>query len=147
MTTSPEKRRITTRKHYLKNRGKILRKRREYLNAHPGLRREQKHRWKKRHPDVFKRQWINDANRRNEFLWGIKHNPCTDCGRIYPAPAMDFDHINSRSHYNVAASLGAKRLIKEVAKCQLVCANCHRIRTWKRQNGYSLSIRTSDLFC
>lgn len=103
--------------------------------------------WRKKHKIMNRRQSLKQFLKHKEFLWGIKHNPCYDCGKEYPAPVMDLDHINSHSKYNVTYELGDKKLIKEIEKCQLVCSNCHRIRTWKRQNGYSLSIRNSDLFC
>lgn len=106
-----------------------------------------KKKYKIMHPRKDKKDWLRCARGRKEFLWGLKHNPCADCQKNYPAPAMDFDHINSHSRYNNMSALGYKDKVKELSKCQLVCSNCHRIRTWKRANGYTLSIRNSQLFC
>lgn len=64
--------------------------------------------------------------------------PCIDCGGVFPWCVMDFDHrpgevkefgIGRVGHYRTTPTTIA-RLEKEIAKCDLVCANCHRIRTW-----------------
>jgi hypothetical protein len=44
---------------------------------------------------------------------------------------MDFDHVRGRKLFNIGASLSTVslvRLLKEIAKCEIVCANCHRLR-------------------
>lgn len=63
--------------------------------------------------------------------------PCTDCGRTYHFSAMDFDHVKGDKKYSIAR-MGSSRwevVLAEIEKCELVCANCHRVRTWKRKNG------------
>lgn len=62
-------------------------------------------------------------------------SPCTDCGQDYPYYVMQYDHINSDKVAGVATLLRTSTLAKaleEIAKCELVCANCHAIRTWTR---------------
>lgn len=71
-----------------------------------------------------RRNWVNLK----------KAAPCKDCGGTFPPVCMDFDHLGDKSfeiakHY---ARVGIKRLEQEIAKCDLVCANCHRIRTFSR---------------
>lgn len=60
-------------------------------------------------------------------------NPCMDCGTFYPACVMDFDHRNPPekvSNVSLMVNKGSLIQIKnEMAKCDLVCSNCHRIRT------------------
>lgn len=62
--------------------------------------------------------------------------PCADCGQTYPHYVMDFDHVRGEKMANVshlARSHGSRtRLFAEIAKCDLVCANCHRERTQQR---------------
>jgi hypothetical protein len=48
---------------------------------------------------------------------------------------MQFDHINDDKIAGVTAILranGIKAALTEIAKCELVCANCHALRTQKR---------------
>lgn len=61
--------------------------------------------------------------------------PCVDCGRCFPAAAMDFDHVRGSKYLSIAKMYTSswERVLVEVAKCELVCANCHRIRTQARK--------------
>lgn len=56
---------------------------------------------------------------------------CFDCG-IKNHIVLDFDHIRDKK-YNVSRMIhdgfSWKAISKEIEKCQVVCANCHRIRT------------------
>ncbi len=69
-----------------------------------------------------------------EFIAELKDVPCTDCGNRYPTVAMDFDHVRGKKLFGLAfaaCELKSKRsLLAEAAKCEVVCANCHRIRTF-----------------
>jgi hypothetical protein len=62
-----------------------------------------------------------------------KNVPCTDCGRSYPSYVMDFDHVGDDKDCEVAnlvnRNVSLSRLVVEIAKCEVVCANCHRERT------------------
>ncbi len=62
---------------------------------------------------------------------------CADCGyRVHPA-ALDFDHLpGSEKQHPVAWLISRNRLedaLAEIEKCEVVCANCHRVRTATRQ--------------
>ena len=72
--------------------------------------------------------------RNKAMLDELKANPCVDCGGKFPPEAMDFDHINGEKVKQVSALLkhGKPKLLAEIAKCELVCANCHRVRTRAR---------------
>ena len=61
-------------------------------------------------------------------------NPCCDCGRMFPAECMDFDHRDWDSKTNNVGTMvshghNKEKIWAEIAKCDLVCSNCHRIRT------------------
>jgi hypothetical protein len=49
---------------------------------------------------------------------------------------MDFDHVRGEKKFNIKQAaqrrLGTRALLEEIAKCELVCANCHRLRTLRR---------------
>ena len=63
-------------------------------------------------------------------------NPCKDCGVTFPPVAMDFDHVSGDKMLNVSSMrhLAWGAVLAEIAKCELVCANCHRVRTWQQKN-------------
>jgi hypothetical protein len=68
-----------------------------------------------------------------------KDVPCADCGQRYPHYVMDFDHRKGvKKCFNISIAGGQtriswERIAAEIAKCDVVCANCHRIRTHLRQ--------------
>jgi hypothetical protein len=74
----------------------------------------------------------------------LKSGPCKDCGGLYPSYVYDFDHRDpSQKTLEMSRAIrreSFKRLMKEVAKCDLVCANCHRVRTAKRRLGLPITI-------
>lgn len=79
---------------------------------------------------------VKGRKRRNRDLINkLKSGPCMDCGNKFPAVCMDFDHRDpSQKTRGVTAMTGQteEAILAEVAKCDLVCANCHRIRTAKQ---------------
>lgn len=74
--------------------------------------------------------------RKKEFINSVKDVPCKDCGKKYPPICMDFDHTNGEKRLAVSALLAKgmpmEKILNEIKKCEPICSNCHRIRTWKR---------------
>ena len=74
-------------------------------------------------------------------------NGCVDCGIKYHYSAMQFDHKEGREkEANINALMwraGFDRVLSEIAKCDLVCANCHAFRTYKRQ--HNIDDKTTDI--
>lgn len=65
---------------------------------------------------------------------------CKDCGYREHAEALDFDHVRGKKSFSLAARpwWSIRRLTEEAEKCEVVCANCHRIRTFERhQNRFT----------
>lgn len=62
---------------------------------------------------------------------------CMDCGYRLHHVALDFDHRDGETkEFTIAQAIGTckwERILKEVEKCDVVCANCHRIRTHIRK--------------
>jgi|WetSurMetagenome_2_1015567.scaffolds.fasta_scaffold896602_1 hypothetical protein len=62
--------------------------------------------------------------------------PCTDCGGVFPWYVMEFDHTGNdkfASIGNMVSNLRSVAMIDtEINKCELVCSNCHAIRTYSR---------------
>lgn len=68
----------------------------------------------------------------------LKDNPCVDCGLRFPPECMDFDHVRGIKLFQIG-QMGHRRpdaLLEEIEKCDVVCANCHRIRTRKREQYF-----------
>lgn len=68
---------------------------------------------------------------RNEIVRIKESNPCADCGNFFPYYVMDFDHLKNKEH-NVSQITSLDVLAQEIAKCEIVCSNCHRTRTHDR---------------
>lgn len=65
-----------------------------------------------------------------EALVAIFGNKCSKCGRVYNSVVYDFHHkdINKESMISRAiVNYSLERLADEVSKCDMICANCHRI--------------------
>jgi len=74
-------------------------------------------------------------NVRNYVREQKESSPCLDCGIQYPYYVMEYDHIKDDKVKTVSwlASAGTmNQVIEEIKKCDLVCSNCHKIRTWNR---------------
>ena len=77
---------------------------------------------------------------KKEYLIGVKNKPCMDCGQYFPSYVMDFDHkIGTKKLANIAhmsvRNWSLKKIKEEIKKCDIVCANCHRIRTYGGRAG------------
>ena len=73
------------------------------------------------------------ARERKAILVEYKGGRCKDCGGMFPQCCYDFDHLRDKV-FAIGTSLNRsiEVLKAEADKCDLVCANCHRIRTQKR---------------
>lgn len=70
-----------------------------------------------------------------KWVYELKEStPCRDCGVQYPYYVMDFDHLENKKYLvsRVINNGSWEQAKAEIAKCEIVCANCHRIRTFKR---------------
>lgn len=88
-----------------------------------------------------KRRKDRERNRRQrEVLTNIKlERGCTDCGYNEHAAALHFDHLSDK-RWNIGMNISRKMedLLEEVAKCEVVCANCHAVRTSERRANREL---------
>lgn len=97
----------------------------------------------KEHYEANKQAYKNSARDRQKQLKleidEIKaKTACADCGKNYHPIQMDFDHVSSNKDENVSLlvrSGSRNKVLAEIEKCEIVCANCHRMRTFLR--GYS----------
>jgi len=77
-----------------------------------------------------------------------KSKPCADCGVQYPPYVMQFDHVRGVKEFGIARGRNgcwsSKRLLDEIAKCEVVCANCHAERTQVTKKRMSRYARHDD---
>lgn len=90
--------------------------------------------YKAKKPEVIAAGASRKREKRRQLYQAFKATPCADCGRTYPHYVMQFDHVKPGKIGCVATIKGGckDRLLKEIAKCEVVCANCHAERTYKR---------------
>src|SRR2546423_13037217 len=93
--------------------------------------------WKTRKRDWAKRNnhKINSnkkkyVNRNSDYVNKIKDQSCADCGKNHSYDVMDLDHISQDKVGLISKMAGIpvslEKLKKEIAKCDVVCVNCHR---------------------
>lgn len=73
----------------------------------------------------------------DRLLAYLRSHPCVDCGET-DVLVLEFDHLRDKTH-NVAYLIRCgswERVVDEIAKCEVVCANCHRRRTLRRARSY-----------
>ena len=99
-------------------------------------RRECHKRYYLRNKQLYREKNIRRRKELINFVISLKQKPCMDCGIQYPYYVMDFDHRNKKTKLTTISrminfhSYSKEKIIKEIKKCDLVCANCHRIRTY-----------------
>lgn len=89
------------------------------------------------HPDSVGRvKNRRQFDARKKLIDSYKSKPCMDCTRSFPSECMQFDHRPGEiKKFNVSSmvrSHGVHAIEDEIKKCDLVCANCHAIRTASR---------------
>ncbi len=104
-----------SQKYYAAHRQKVLDRMATYHKEHPTVAKEAKARC------IAERRKLKDI-------------PCMDCGNRYPSVCMDFDHRPGESKRGLVSKMIFRKMFTEIMKCDVVCANCHRIRTAERTN-------------
>lgn len=87
---------------------------------------------------AYRQKTSSKGQVRRRLLAEAKAHPCVDCGGRFGPECMDFDHVRGEKEFHVSAAflwMRMDRLKEELAKCDLVCANCHRTRSVKRGSG------------
>jgi len=99
----------------------------------------------RRHLPKFRLKWARQKAEKRAIIAAIKNKPCMDCGREFPSECMDFDHVRGNKLFTVSDLTNQwhsiRVLKRELVKCELVCACCHRIRTKRRMKKNRSKIR------
>jgi hypothetical protein len=102
--------------------------------------RKAKHDWYKKNKELTRERGTQTRHKRRKVVNDLKEaSPCVDCNVNYPYYVMHYDHLDSDLKVsNVSHLLGSSSMeavLNEIEKCELVCANCHAFRTWRRRAG------------
>lgn len=84
------------------------------------------------------------AERTGYLLSFFRENPCVDCGECDPL-VLEFDHL-AEKRFGIGKGIRDrpwKDVLAEIAKCEVVCANCHRRRT-NRRGGFIRTLVAVD---
>lgn len=78
--------------------------------------------------------------RNQEYRWEyLRTHPCVDCGET-DLRVLEFDHVKNKKYrsisYLVNHGFSLEVVIEEIKKCEVVCGNCHRIRTGNREGWF-----------
>lgn len=79
-------------------------------------------------------------------------HPCVDCGEQDPV-VLDFDHLPGfEKRFTISRAVGASTrswdsILAEIAKCEVVCANCHRRRTAARGGFRKHAVKPDAVIC
>ena len=76
----------------------------------------------------------------------LRTHPCVDCGET-DIVSLEFDHIDpSRKRRDIANMIGRysiSKIVAEIRKCEVRCANCHRVRT-AMQRGWKYRLAEEE---
>jgi hypothetical protein len=69
------------------------------------------------------------------YIREAKDVPCADCGQRYHYCMMDFDPRDPEDKlFTIGRGCNSLPKMKlEITKCDVVCSNCHRLRTWNEK--------------
>lgn len=79
----------------------------------------------------------------------LKKHPCVDCGENNIL-TLEFDHKDPNLKLdNICLMIGDGKVVEkiqlELDKCEVRCANCHKIKTFKQQNWSRFDYYKKDL--
>jgi hypothetical protein len=105
--------------------------------------------YKQEHYLANKQRYIDSARQRKKamieerfqyLIVYLREHPCVDCGEEDPI-VLEFDHLRDKK-FGISKGLQDRSwqsVLDEIAKCEVVCANCHRRRT-ARRGGFTRAV-------
>jgi hypothetical protein len=103
---------------------------------------EEKRAYQRAHYHANKEKWRAKRMRYEAkvraLIVAAKDTPCKDCGGRWHPLVMEFDHLPGTEKrtdigHARARKLGWRTIRAEIAKCEVVCPTCHRLRTLRRR--------------
>ena len=99
----------------------------------------------KRNKDKYKAKSLKrnkeQRKRNKDYVAFVKSlSSCVDCGEDNPV-VLEYDHVRGEKRANISdmarQSYSIKTIQIEIDKCEIRCANCHRIVTYERRENIS----------
>ena len=91
----------------------------------------------RRTSQIAEQRLSSRAEVRQYVLDYLLSHPCVDCGESDPV-VLDFDHVRGQKVYTISQMISRgvilSRVVEEIEKGEVRCANCHRIKTAQRRN-------------
>ena len=87
---------------------------------------------------VTKRKHKQIKENQNFIIIFLQDNSCVDCGEA-DIRTLEFDHIEEKYleiSKMIAGGYSINTIKKEIKKCEVVCANCHKKRTAQQFNWF-----------
>ncbi len=89
--------------------------------------------------DTYKNKKRHRIEKKEKLLSYLNVHPCIDCGNT-DVRVLEFDHIKGNKRMDVTKMVSHayswENIQKEIDKCEVVCSNCHKIRTYTRSGSY-----------
>lgn len=99
-----------------------------------------------------KKQYLDRNNQYKASIQGhvvdyLRSHPCVDCGEADLA-VLDFDHVRGKKSRNICDMIKSRcgwlAIRREILKCDVRCANCHRRKTYGHLSKYQRTCRLTD---
>lgn len=122
----------------------VQRDRREYFKKYERTRKEQKTTYNRQYYQDNSMSMLEHARKRQgqtrDFVEQLKvGSSCKRCG-INDWRVLDFHHRDKQTkEFSIAkatrSGYSRERILQEIAKCDVLCANCHRLLHWEEKHG------------
>ena len=136
-----EKEKARAKRYRELNPEKVKESQKKYRETNPEKVKERRKNWAMANKELVNHYSKNHRDTRREFLDIIKlEEGCQTCGYNEHPRALQFDHINpAEKLFNIAHLLTCSmdKLLTELEKCRVLCANCHSIHSWQEQHWKS----------
>lgn len=99
-------------------------------------REDSKRHYQRHKPDYLARN-TKDKHEKRDFIQKYKEfHGCMDCGGKFPYFVLDLDHRDPHDKKfalnRIHLLTSWDKMVEEINKCDVVCANCHRIRSYEK---------------
>jgi len=124
------------KKWYERNKDKIAVKKRQYQEDNSWACAARQLAWARKNPEKIKLSQKKMYERGDALITNKKLSGCVICGEKR-LPCLDLHHSDpsTKTERQIRKRLREDRLLAELEKCVVMCANCHRLYHWESQSG------------